>query len=95
MNDQVLPNLEDQIIHTEIDGASTVRVGILDQTGAVVECIPLSDLILLGHTEQLTLQNHACDMGNVEYELTVWDTDNLRGRLRFMRAELKKKKKEH
>lgn len=91
MTDQTL---EDQITNTSIEPLSAVKVGIIDEeNGTILALITLEELARTGNSQDIWMRNFA-GFGEVQYELTVSNADNLINKVAHWRNQQKKAKGE-
>ena len=88
MNGRLKHNLEDAILHTNADPLKSINVGVLDNEGFIQEIITLEELARVGNSQPLNMHNYAT-FGDVEYEFTISDADNLCAKVAYLREQRK------
>jgi hypothetical protein len=89
INSQLKRNLEDAILSTNADPLKEINIGIIEERGRVLEAITLEELARMGNNQLLNMHNYAT-FGDVEYEFTISDADNLCAKVGFLRKQQKK-----
>ena len=91
MTDQTLA---DPITNTSIEPLSAIKVGIIDEEdGAVLDVITLEELVRTANSQEIWMRNFA-GFGEVEFELTVSNSDNLVNKVAYWRNQQRKEKGE-
>lgn len=86
-------SLEDQITNTSIEPLSAIKVGIIDEkVGTILDIITLEEFVRTACSQEIWIHNIA-DFGEVEYELTVSNADNLINKVAYLRNQQKSKRK--
>ena len=88
MNLDLKPNLEDAILSTNADPLKSINVGVLDNEGFIQQIITLEELSRIGNSQPLNMHNYA-SFGEVEYEFTISDPDNLCAKVAYLREQQK------
>ena len=88
MNIDLEPNLEDANLSTNAEPLAAINVGILDNEGFIQEIITLEELSRIGNSQPLNMHNYAT-FGDVEYEFTISDADNLCAKVAYLREQQK------
>ena len=88
MNGHLKHNLEATILSTNADPLKAINVGVLDNEGFIQEIITLEELARVGNRQPLNMHNYAT-FGDVEYEFTISDADNLCAKVGFLRKQQK------
>jgi hypothetical protein len=82
------PNLEDANLSTNAEPLAAINVGVLDKEGFIQEIITLEELSRIGNSQPLNMHNYAT-FGDVEYEFTISDADNLCTKVAYLREQQK------
>jgi hypothetical protein len=88
MNIDLKPNLEDANLSTNAEPLAAINVGVLDNEGFIQEIITLEELSRVGSSQPLNMHNYGT-FGEVEYELTISDADNLCAKVAYLREQRK------
>jgi hypothetical protein len=88
MNSYLKPNLEATILSTNADPLKPINVGILDKEGFIQEIITLEELSRIGNSQSVNMHNYGT-FGEVEYEFTISDADNLCAKVAYLREQQK------
>jgi hypothetical protein len=84
---------EDQITNTSIEPLSAIKVAIIDEKiGTILEIITLEEFVRVGNSQDLWMRNFA-GFGDVEYELTASNADNLINKVAYLRNQQKRNRK--
>jgi hypothetical protein len=82
------PTLEAAVTSTAAAPLSAINVGIINDQGFVVQVITLEELARTGNRQDFHMSNYA-QFGEVEYEFTISDADNLSGKVAYLREQMK------
>ena len=87
MNSTFNPTLEDAILTTNADQLRSIKVGIINESGFVLEVITLEELARYGCNQELFMHNYA-QTGEVECEFTVCaKADKLLTKIAYFRQQ--------
>jgi hypothetical protein len=88
MNNHLSPHLEDANLSTSAEPLAAINVGVLDNEGFIQEIITLWELARVGNSQPLNMHNYGT-FGEVEYQFTICDADNLCAKVGFLRRQQK------
>ena len=75
---------EDVILSTNPEPLKAVNIGILNKNGRVFQVITLEELARVGCSQPLNMHNYG-RFGEVEYEFTISDADNVSKKVAYWR----------